>query len=78
MLIRTFLFLVFVPRTHVQNLSATFSHTLYILRIEEISDLCRPPEIYRIVNFRRLRWAGNVARVIRYIILTNFDGEISL
>jgi len=35
------------------------------LHYEELNDLCSSPNIVRVIKSRRMRWAGNVARIGR-------------
>jgi hypothetical protein len=34
------------------------------LHNEELSDLCCPPNIVRVIKLRKMRWAGHVARMV--------------
>jgi hypothetical protein len=31
---------------------------------EELNDLYSPPDIFRVINSRRMRWAGHVVRMV--------------
>jgi hypothetical protein len=42
------------------------------LRNEELNDLFSSPNILRVINFRRMNWAGNVARMGRGWACTGF------
>ena len=42
------------------------------LHNEELSDLYSLPNIVRVVEARRMRWAGDVARMVRGEVCTGF------
>ena len=42
------------------------------LRNEELHSLYRSPNIARVIKSRRLRWAGNVARIEEVGVLSKF------
>jgi len=41
----------------------------------ELNDLYSSPNIVRVIKSRRMRWAGNVARLGREEVYTGFGGE---
>jgi len=56
----------FLQLPHSSYIVAVFNRTLFYLALmstEELKDLYSSPNIVRVIKWRRMRWAGHVARM---------------
>jgi hypothetical protein len=63
---------VFVLRRSFGTKRAEITGEWRKLHNEELNDLYCSPNIFRVIKSRRIRWAGNVARMGRREVYTGF------